>query len=226
MASTDRIAASTIWQILHDAGIGLAPRRTGLTWKQFLTLQARGILATDFVHAGTILLRRISALIVIEHGTRRAHLAGITTHPDGAWTTQAARNFLMDIGQHADSARFLIRDRAGQFTESSGAVFTAAGIRILLSPPQAPKANAICERMTGSLRREVSGRLLILDERHLRQVLTEYLQHHNTARPHRTLHQLAPAQAGTPPPQTGLTRRRIRRKQVLGGLTSGYLTTA
>jgi transposase InsO family protein len=206
-------AASTIWQILHDAGIGPAPRRTGPTWKQFLTLQARGILAADFVHAGTILLRRIHALIVIEHGTRRAHLAGITTHPDGAWTTQAARNFLIDIGHHADSARFLIRDRAGQFTESSDAVFTAAGIRILPSPPQAPKANAICEPMTGTLRREVSGRLFILDERHLHQVLTGYLQHYNTARPHRTLHQLPPAQAGTPPPQTGLTRHRIRRNQ-------------
>jgi hypothetical protein len=105
--------------------------------KQFLTLQARGILAADFVHVDTILLRRIYALIVIEHGTRRAYLAGITTHPDGAWTTQAARNLLMDIGHHADSARFLIRYRAGQFTESFDAVFTAAGIRILLSPPQA-----------------------------------------------------------------------------------------
>jgi putative transposase len=134
------------------------------------------MMAADFVHAGTVLLRRIYALIIIEHGTCRAHLAGITARPDGAWTTQAARNFLMDIGQHADSARFLIRDRAGQFTESSGAVFTAAGIRILLSPPQAPKANAICERMIGTLRREVPGRLLILGERHLRQVLTEYLQ--------------------------------------------------
>jgi putative transposase len=118
-------------------------------------VQARGILAADFVHVDTILLRRIYALIVIEHGTRRAHLAGITTHPDGAWTTQAARNFLTDIGHHADSARFLIRDRAGQFTESFDAVVTTAGIRILLSPPQAPRANAICERMIGTLRREV-----------------------------------------------------------------------
>jgi putative transposase len=137
------IAASTIWQILHDAGIDPAPRRTGPTWKQFLTAQARGILAADFVHVDTVLLRRIYALIIIEHGTRRAHLAGITARPDGTWTTQAARNFLMDIGHHADSARFLIRDRAGQFTEPFDAVFTAAGIRILLSPPQAPKAHAI-----------------------------------------------------------------------------------
>jgi putative transposase len=103
-----RGAASTIWQILHDAGTGPAPRRTEPTWKQFLTLQARGILAADFVHAGTILLRRSYALILIEHGIRRAHLAGITTHPDGARATLAVRNFLMDIGHHADSPRFLI----------------------------------------------------------------------------------------------------------------------
>jgi len=96
-----------------------APRRTGPTWKQFLTAQARGILAADFVHVDTVLLRSIYALIVIEHGTRRVHLAGITANPDGAWTTQAARNLLMDLGQRAASVKFLIRDRAGQFTDLS-----------------------------------------------------------------------------------------------------------
>jgi hypothetical protein len=117
-----RIAASTVWQILHDAGIDPAPRRSGPTWKQFLTAQARGILAADFVHVDTVLLRRIYALIVIEHGSRRAHLVGVTAHPDGSWTTQAARNFLMDLGQRSASIKFLIRDRAGQFTESFDAV--------------------------------------------------------------------------------------------------------
>jgi putative transposase len=90
-----------------------APRRNGPTWKQFLTAQARGILAADFVHVDTVVLRRIYALIVIEHGTRHVHLAGITTNPDGGWTTQAARNFLMDLGQRATPVKFLIRDRAG-----------------------------------------------------------------------------------------------------------------
>jgi putative transposase len=104
------IAASTVWQILHDAGIDPAPRRAGPTWRQFLTAQARGILAVDFVHVDTVLLRRIYALIVIEHGTRRVHLAGITANPDGAWTTQAARNLLMDLGARATSVKFLIRD--------------------------------------------------------------------------------------------------------------------
>jgi putative transposase len=217
-----QIAASTVWQILHDAGIDPAPRRRGPTWKQFLTTQARGIVAANFVHVDTILLQRIYALIVIEHGTRRVHLAGITAHPDGAWTTQAARNLLMDIGRRAAPVRFLIRDRAGQFTESFDAVFQAAGIRILASPPQAPRANAICERIIGTLRRELLDQLLIVNEHHLRQVLTEYLQHYNTARPHRALGQLAPDQAPIQPPQINLADYRIRRKHVLSGLTSEY----
>ena len=221
------IAASTVWQILHDAGIGPAPRRTGPTWKQFLTAQARGILAVDFVHVDTVLLRRVYALILIEHGTRRVHLAGITANPDGAWTTQAARNLMMDLGQRAATVKFLIRDCAGQFTSSFDAVFTAEGVRILASPPQAARANAICERVIGTLRREVLDRLLIVNERHLRQVLTEYLRHYNTTRPHRSLGQLTPAQADSHPPDpVNLGEHRIRRKQVLGGLTHEYYIAA
>jgi putative transposase len=221
-----RIAASTVWQILHAAGIDPAPRRTGPTWKQFLTAQARSVLAADFVHVDTVLLRRIYALIVIEHGTRRVHLAGITANPHGTWTAQAARNFLMGLDQRTTAIKFLIRDRAGQFTGSFDAVFQADGIRILTSPPQAPRANAISERMIGTLRREVLDRLLIVNEHHLRQVLTEYLRHYNTARPHRALGQITPAQAPTQPPEINLAEHRIRRKQVLGGLTHEYQTAA
>jgi len=163
------------------------------------------------------------ALIVIEHGTRRVHLAGITAYPDGAWTTQAARNVLMDIGAPATTVKFLIRDRAGQFTSSFDAVFTAEGIRILASPPQAPRANAICERVIGTLRRELLDRILIVNEHHLRRALIEYLRHYYTARPHRALDQLTPAQAGTRPPEpANLAEHRIHRKQVLGGLTHEY----
>jgi transposase len=136
------IAASTVWQILHDAGIDPAPRRAGPTWQQFLTAQARGIIAVDFVHVDTVLLRRLYALIVIEHGPRRVRLAGITANPDGAWTTQAARNFLMDLAQRATSVKFLIRDRAGQFTSSFDAVFIARGHQ----DPGRPAAGAPSER--------------------------------------------------------------------------------
>ena len=222
-----QIAASTVWQILHGAGIDPAARRAGPTWKQFLTAQARGLIAADFVHVDTVLLRRLYALILIEHGTRRVYLAGITAHPDAAWTIQAARNFLMDLGQRAASVKFLIRDRAGQFTSSFDGVFTAEGIRILASPPQAPRANAICERVIGTLRREVLDRLLIVNEHHLRQVLTQYLAHYNTARPHRAPGQFTPAQAGTRPPDpVDLAKHRIHRKQVPGGLTHEYYIAA
>jgi transposase InsO family protein len=132
----------------------------------------------------------------------------------------------MDPGQRAASIKFLIRDRAGQCPESFDAVFAADGIRILPSPPQAPRANAVCEPMTGTLRRELSGRLLIVNEHHLRRVLTEYLIHYSTARPHRTLGQLPPAQAHARLPQIDLAEYRIRRKQVLGGLTHEYQIAA
>ena len=143
-----------------------------------------------------------------------------------AWTTQAARNIPMDLGQLTTPIKFLLRDRAGQFTGSFDAVFTAEGIRILLSPPQAPRANAICERIIGTLRRELLDQMLIVNEHHLRQVLTEYLAHYNTARPHRALGQLAPAQADTRPPEINLAEHRIRRKHVLGGLIHEYQIAA
>jgi transposase InsO family protein len=221
------IAASTVWQILHDAGIDPAPRRSDPTWRQFLTTQAKAVLAVDFVHVDTVVLRRIYALIAVEHGSRRAHLAGVTAHPTGAWTTQAARNLLMDIADRATSVTFLLRDRDCRFTSTFDAVFTADGIRILTSPPRAPQANAICERMIGTLRRELLDRILVVNERHLRRILTIYLNHFNNARPHRTLGQLAPVQAETqPPPVTNLVDHQVHRRPILGGLTSEYQIAA
>jgi transposase InsO family protein len=218
-----RIASSTVWHILHAASIDPAPRRSGPTWRQFLTSQAHAILAVDFLHIDTITVRRLYALIVVEHGSRRAHLAGITAHPTGAWTTQAARNLIMDLADRIGTVKFLLRDRDSRFTTAFDTVFVAEGIRIVRTPPHAPKANAICERMVGTLRRELLDRMLIVNERHLRRVLTVYLDHFNTARPHRTLDQLAPAQAETRAPEpVNLAAYRIRRKPILHGLSSQY----
>jgi putative transposase len=177
----------------------------------------------DFLHVDTVLHTRIYALIAVEHGSRRAHLIGVTAHPTGAWATQAARNLLMDLTDHATTIKFLLRDRDSRFTTAFDAVFAADGIRILTSPPRAPRANAICERMIGTLRRELLDRILIVNQHHLRRILAVYLQHFNIARPHRTLRQLAPAQAeNQPPPAINLTDHQIRRRPILGGLTSKY----
>src|SRR6185312_3617320 len=132
------VAASTVWEILKSAGLAPAPLRPGPTWRQFLAAQAHTILAIDFAHVDTVLLRRLYILVVIEHDRRRVHLAGITAHPTGAWVTQQARNLLMDLGERADRFRFLICDRDSKFTAAFDAVFTGADIRITRTPVRSP----------------------------------------------------------------------------------------
>jgi putative transposase len=119
------IAASTVWEILHAAGIGPAPRRAGPTWRQFLTAQAYAIIACDFLVVETVLLKRLYVLVFIEHGTRRLNLGGVTAHPTGAWAVQQARNLAMDLGDRLETLRFLIHDRDPLFTAAFTEVFKA-----------------------------------------------------------------------------------------------------
>ena len=219
-----KIAASTVWQILSDAGIDPAPGRAGQSWRTFLTAQAKTILAVDFFRVDTVFLSRLHVLFFIEHGTRRVHLAGITAHPTGEWVTQQARNLLMNLGDHADGLKFLIRDRDTKFTAAFDAVFTAIGVRIIKSPVRAPRANAIAERWVGSARRECLDRMLITGERHLRLVLDEYADHYNSHRPHRTLQQNPPA--GRVHPPGDVTSVRVLRRDRLGGLIHEYSQVA
>ena len=208
-----QVAASTVWKILHQAGVDPAPRRAGPTWKQFLTTQAHTILACDFFTVDTVLFKRIYVLFFVEIATRRVHVVGVTAHPTGAWVAQQARNLLVDLDQRATSLRFLLRDRDTKFTAVFDAVFTGAGIDVIKSPPQAPRANSFAERWVGTVRRECTDRMLIVGEHHLATVLTEYTRHYNEHRPHRSLGQRPP---NPPSDVADLTAAGVRRRPILG----------
>jgi putative transposase len=219
-----KLAPSTVWQILKDAGIDPAPRRSGQSWRAFLDAQAKTIIATDFFHVDTVFLRRLYVLFFIEHGTRRVHLAGVTARPTGEWVTQQARNLLISLDDHADAFKFLVRDRDAKFTAAFDAVFAAAGVRIIKSPVRAPRANAIAERWIASARRECLDRMLITGERHLRLVVSEYVDHYNAHRPHRALRQSPPAgRLHQPVPGANV---RVLRRDRLGGLIHEYSQVA
>ena len=217
-----KVAPSTVWLILKRAGIDPAPRRTGPTWTQFLSAHAKTMLACDFFTVDTVFLKRIYVLFFIEIASRRVHLTGITTNPNRTWVIQQARNLLMDLDERADRLRLLIRDRDTKFTTRFDDVFTSAGIKIIKTPPRAPRANAIAERWVGTARRECTDRMLIFSERHLRAVLTEYTRHYNEHRPHRTLQH-------TPEPRSrviDIQHARVTRRKILGGLINEYSQVA
>jgi transposase InsO family protein len=215
------IAASTVWEILHAAGIDPAPRRAGPTWREFLAAQAHAIIACDFVVVETVLLRRLYVLVFIEHGTRRLHLAGVTARPFGAWAVQQARNLAMDLDDRLGTLRFLIHDRDPLFTTAFGEVLGAEGLRITTTLPRTPKMNAVCERAIGTLRRELLDRTLVLGERHLDLVLREYLTHYNCHRPHQSRQQ-RPPDIETQPVRDVAGLRSVRRKSLVAGLINEY----
>ena len=168
----------------------------------------------DVLHEGRPSTDPVSlyVLVFIEHGTRRMHLGGVTAHPTGEWTVQQARNLAMSLGAGFKDIKFLLRDHGPDFTPSSGALFQAAGTRILRTAVQAPRMNATCERLAGTLRREVLDRVLILGERHVRAVLTDYQAHYNTARPHQGIAQRVPDDEPDAPraTATGIDTQQIR----------------
>jgi hypothetical protein len=220
-----RVGASTIRRILCRHRIPPAPvRHTDTSWRQFLHTQATSMLAVDFFHVDCALtLRRLYVLFALEVGDRYLHVLGVTAHPDGPWTTQQARNLVMDLGDHAARFRFLVRDRAGQFTASFDAVMANVGIEVVKIPPQCPRANCYAERLVLTIRTEVTDRMLIFGERHLRRALARYSVHDNRQRPHRALH-LRPPRPDAPVPEP--IRGRIRRRPILGGLINEYEAAA
>jgi putative transposase len=216
-----RVSASTIRRILRALKIPPAPqRRSDTTWRQFLHTQAAAMLATDFFHMDcAVTLQRLYCVFVMEVGSRYVYILGVTANPDGLWTVQQIRNLLMDLGDRAAGFRFLVRDRAGQFTAAFDAVLADAGIEAVKIPPRSPRANAYAERFMLTARTEVTDRMLIFGQRHLRTILDEYQAHYNGRRPHRSL-LLHPPRPDHP--VADLSQKRIKRRPVLGGLINEY----
>jgi putative transposase len=216
-----RVGASTIRRVLKALKIPPAPERcTDTTWRRFLRAQASTMLAADFFHVDcAVSLQRLYCLFVMEVGSRYVHILGVTANPDGPWTVQQIRNLLMDLGDRAAGFRFLVRDRAGQFTASFDAVLADAGIEAVKIPPRSPRANAFAERFVLTARTEVTDRMLIFGERHLHLVLAQYAAHYNGRRPHRS-RQFRPPRPDHP--VADFSQERIQRRPVLGGLINEY----
>jgi putative transposase len=219
-----RIGASTVWTILQRARVDPAPKRSAVSWQQFLRAQAKGVLAVDLFTVDTVFLKRLYVLFVIEVATRRVHVLGVTPHPVGEWVAQQARNLLMGLDDRVGRFRFLVRDRDTKFIAAFDAVFAAEGLEVLRTPVRAPRANAYAERWVGTVRRELLDRMLIFGGGQLRSVLAEYADHYNSHRPHRALGQAPPLGSAEPP--VILPARGVVRRDRLGGLIHEYAQAA
>jgi len=218
------IAPSTVWEILTTHGIPPAPHRDHLTWASFLRSHAHALLAADFFETSTLTGARLSVFAVIEHASRRIRILGVTAHPTAAWTTQMARNLVMDLQDAHATVTYLIRDRDSKYTASFDAVLADSGIATIITGIGVPRMNAIMERWIRTCRAELLDRTLVLNQAHLLHALRKFETFYNDHRTHRALHGAAPCRP-LPPPITEpdrLDQLTIRRKDRLGGILHEY----
>jgi transposase InsO family protein len=210
---------STVGRILRRHGLAPRPnRRAELSWRQFLGHYRHFVWACDFFTVTTATLKTYYVLFFIEIATRRISFWNVSTSPDRQWVAQEFRNLAVVCDE---SPRFLIHDRDDKFTAHADGLLSAAGTRVILLPPRSPDLNGHAERRIRTLREECLDRIIILNERHLRWVLREFVRYYNRRRPHRTLRLRAPEARQRYP-----NRGEVARRRVLGGLTSDYYRLA
>jgi putative transposase len=219
-----KVAASTVWEILREAGVDPAPERSSSTWADFLRSQADALLACDFLETVTVNSTRMYVFAVIEHATRRIRILGATAHPNTSWVAQVARNLVMDLEDAGSTARYLIRDRDAKFPAVFDAVLADAGVKVVLSGIRTPRMNSIMERWVQTCRRELLDRTLIWNQRHLLHALREFESFYNGHRPHQGLANARPLYPLPTPiaDPDEIANLRIRRRDRLGGILHEY----
>ncbi|HEY4725748.1 MAG TPA: integrase core domain-containing protein [Actinomycetota bacterium] len=220
------VSATAIRTTLRRHGLDPAPRPMATTWRAFLRQQAAGIVACDFFTVDTIWLRRLYVLFFIELDTRRVHLTGETANPNSGWVTQQARNLLVVLGEREQRLRFVLRDRDAKFSRAYDDLCRSEGIEVLITPVQAPNANAYAERWIRTVRAECLDWLLIIGRGHLQQVLRVYIEHYNAHRPHRALGLQPPDPAVEPALRSKDQSAQVHRRDLLGGLVHEYRRAA
>lgn len=216
-----KVSISTVRNVLDRNGIVPAPVRHGsIGWRTLIGHYKEQLLACDFFTVETIFLRTVYVLVFIELGTRRVHLAGVTSHPEGFWVAQQARQLIWEFEETDSSFLCLIRDNDKKFTNAFDTVFESSNIHIIPTPIKAPNANAYSERWVRTVRQECLDHLLIVNESHLRRVLREFLAYYNARRPHQGLEQQSPI------PRTNQVEIGIvTRHRVLGAIINDYFRT-
>ena len=218
-----RASATTIRTVLRKHGILTGPERSrgGSSWRTFLNHYRAQFLACDFFTVETVTLQTLYVLFFIEHATRRVYLAGCTSHPNAEWVTQQGRQMIWALEEREPAMRFVIHDNDSKFTEAFDTVFASEGIEVVHTPYRAPNANAVAERWVRTVREDCLDKVIILNERHLRRVLTEYIDYYNARRPHQGLAQDSPLGLGK-----ASTEGPIRYRNVLGGIIRDYYRAA
>ncbi len=215
-----KVSPSTIHNILNRHGILPTSIRNGsIGWRHLMEHYKAQILACDFFTIETIWLQTIYVLFFIELGTRRVHLAGITTNPNQVWVTQQARQVVWELRDQGHDLQFLIHDNDTKFSKSFDAVFESEGLHVIHTPFRAPNANAYAERWVRTIREECLDHILILNGNHLRRVLLEFTDFYNSSRPHQGIAQQSPI------PYSASSHGIIQQRKILGGIINCYFRT-